>query len=119
RAADIGRLEGQTMRPFPGEDTHGFEQQRPRWQDIACRSAARRCETVPYLLMPGVRGTGLASEVRHEEDVEVREMIGGILRRTRRGVADFGPRAPRTRSWACRSEVRRNAGKLCGCLSPQ
>lgn len=30
--------------------------------------------------MPGVRGTGLASEVRHEEDVEVREMIGGLLR---------------------------------------
>lgn len=51
RAAVIGRLEGHTMQPLPGEDTHGFEQPRPRRQDIACRSAARRCETVPCLVM--------------------------------------------------------------------
>lgn len=30
-----------------------------------------------------MRGTDLASEVRHEEDVEVHEMIRGILRRMR------------------------------------
>lgn len=30
-----------------------------------------------------MRGTDLASEVRREEDVEVHEMIGGILRRMR------------------------------------
>lgn len=79
RAADIGRLEGQTMRPSPGEDTHRFEQPRPP-ATHRVPQAARRCETVPCLLMPGVRGTGLASEVRHEEDVEVREMIAGLLR---------------------------------------
>lgn len=91
-------------------------------------SAARRCETVPCLIMPGVRGTGLASDVRHEEDVEVREMIGSILRRMREiggenpvrrdlgrhRIAKSGSRGDRLRDRADAADPRRQRQRLEG-----
>lgn len=51
RARGAARLEGQTMRPFSGDDAYAFRAAAPAPARHHVPQSARRCETVPCLLM--------------------------------------------------------------------
>lgn len=81
RAGDAARLDGQRVRPFPGQKPEDVEEIRPRGHRLALRAALHRREAGQRAPVPAPTGIGGAGEVRHEEEVEMGQVIGRILDR--------------------------------------
>ncbi len=79
RAGDAARLDRQGMRPFAGDQPHDVQQPRPRWQRVARSRAGQGLESRLHGGKPGFASIKVARKIRHEEDIEMRQMIGDVF----------------------------------------
>ena len=75
------RAEGETVRPLARDEPHDLEQTRPRRQEGRRRRATHGDEPLGDRRVPRLGRIGRAREVRHEEEVEMGQMVRDVLRR--------------------------------------
>ena len=74
-------LNAQRMRPLAGEDAEDMHELRARRQHVLRRGAFHSGETIRDVRVPRFPSIYLTREIRHEEQIEMRQMVGDILRR--------------------------------------
>ena len=90
RARRAARLEGQRMRPFAGKRAEHRQEGRARRHHLGRGAALQSLEARRGARMPRPRRIFGAGEIRHEEQVEVREVVGQVLH----GVGEVAGDAP-------------------------
>jgi len=73
------RLDGQRVRPAAGEETHQLEEVGASRQHVGRCFALHGGKTLRHHRMPGPAGIGRAGEIGHEEQVEVRQVVGQVF----------------------------------------
>ena len=74
------RLQAKRMRPMPGHKPHDVQQGGAGRDELALRRSAHGPEARRGLI-PGLARVNALREIRHEEHVKMRQVIGHILRR--------------------------------------
>ena len=74
------RLDGQRVRPAASQETHQFEEIGASRQHLGRCLAPHGGEAPCHRRMPGPAGIRRAGEIRHEEQVEVRQVVGQVFR---------------------------------------
>jgi len=83
RPRRAARLHGQRMRPFAGEQAHHLHEACARRQHLVRRVAQRGAKAFDCGAMPAAAGVVVTGEVGHEEQVEMRQMVGQVFGRQR------------------------------------